>query len=425
MRDHVCTFHEQIHTRASWVMQACDRLGTISQSDKYLDRRYLSKEHKAANELVASWMQEVNMKTWQDSVGNVWGRWESDAEDAKSIVMGSHLDTVVNGGKYDGMLGVIAPIALIGLLNTMQCKLPFHIDIVGFCDEEGVRFGTTLLGSRALTGKWKPEWAELEDENGVSMRQAMEEFGLDFDQVSDSKLTPENLLAFVETHIEQGPVLEQRDLPVGVVKAIAGAKRLLVSVEGMAGHAGTVPMATRLDALVGASEMILAIEKLAKIYNVLATVGQISNGPNAINVIPGKTEFTVDIRSDSDELRDICLENMLVRISHIASSRQLNANVSLTHEASAVMCSKVISEQLCQATVNNQISPVNEAYELLSGAGHDTMAMAEICDAGMLFVRCDKGISHHPDESIIVDDVKSVLSVLYEFVTRFDSNWAG
>lgn len=420
-RNHILNeLQSLIQAQAVWVMNACDELGEISQSDEYLDRRYLTKEHRAANALTAFWMQNAGMETWQDSVGNIWGRRESKVENAKTLVFGSHLDTVVNGGKYDGMLGVIAPIALINLLNAFECELPFHIDIVGFCDEEGTRFGSTLLGSRALACKWQTRWADLKDEQDITLRQAMEAFGLDFDKAVSSTIPRETLLGFVEVHIEQGPVLEHKDLPVGVVTAIAGARRLQVSVEGMAGHAGTVPMPTRQDALVGVSEMILVAEKCAREAGVLATVGQITNSPNAVNVISGKTQFSLDIRSDNDTLRDNCLDAILMQFKEIAARRALSLDVTQTHEASAVQCSTQITQQLSLACAKQHFTCNNEAFTLLSGAGHDTMAMADICEAGMLFVRCDKGISHHPAEAIQTEDVTATLAVLYEFINNFD-----
>lgn len=408
-----------ITQQAQWVMQACEALGQLSQSPEYVDRRYLSKEHKAANALVASWMQQRQMITWQDAVGNIWGRLQSRNPNAKSLLFGSHLDTVVNGGKYDGMLGVLAPLALVDILVKAEHELPFHIDIVGFCDEEGTRFGSTLLGSRALTGTWQSEWADLQDVNGISMRQAMLDFGLDFNAVGTAKVNPSSLLAYIETHIEQGPILDDKNLAIGVVSAIAGAKRLHISVTGMAGHAGTVPMHSRRDALAGASEMILAVERLAAAGNIVATVGQITNSPNAVNVISGFSQFSLDVRSDNDQLRDQNLAQMRLAFEDIAKRRSLHLHVKVTHEAPAVLCAKNLIEQLGQASVRAKLAPNDIPFQLLSGAGHDAMAMAEICEVGMLFVRCDKGISHHPKEAIMEQDVAATLSVLYEFVSHY------
>lgn len=408
-----------INKQAQWIMQACDELGQLSQSTEYIDRRYLSQEHKATNALVATWMEQRQMRTWQDAVGNIWGRLQSSTPNAKTLLFGSHLDTVVNGGKYDGMLGVLAPIALVEMLIKTDCELPFNIDIVGFCDEEGTRFGSTLLGSRALTGTWQNEWADLTDADGISLRQAMQNFGLDFDAVKQAKIDATTLLAYVETHIEQGPVLEAHKLPVGVVSAIAGAKRLQVSVLGMAGHAGTVPMQSRRDALAGASEMILALESCANENGIVATAGKISNAPNAVNVISGRSEFSVDVRSDRDDKRDKCLAEILLAFEQIAKRRSLNLSIKQTHAAPAVLCSKNLIKQLGQACIRAQLAPNNVPFELLSGAGHDAMAMADICQVGMLFVRCEKGISHHPKEAIMEKDVAAALAVLYEFVTDY------
>lgn len=404
--------NDRIKEQAHWVMEACEMLGKISQSAEYLDRRYLSAEHKAANELVAKWMQERNMQTWVDGVGNVWGSLKSPVPNAKTLLFGSHLDTVVNGGKYDGMLGVVSPIAVVKMLNDAKLELPFNIDIVGFCDEEGTRFGSTLLGSRALTGTWQAQWAELQDADGISLRQAMTNFGLDFDQVDQCKVCADDLIAYIETHIEQGPVLEAHDLPLGIVTAIAGAKRLLVKVTGMAGHAGTVPMRSRQDALAGVSEMILAVEQHAKQANIVATVGKIVNQPNAVNVISGFTTFNLDIRSDNDSVRDACLEHILADFDRIASKRSLSISVEMNHQAPAIHCSPQVIEHLQKATNNCGIDP----FRLLSGAGHDAMAMADICPVGMLFVRCKKGISHHPAEQIKTEDVAATLAVMSTFV---------
>lgn len=401
---------------AELVMARCDELGAVSQSDTYVDRRYLTAEHKAANELVASWMSAANMQTWQDAAGNLWGRYKSTHPQAKSLLLGSHLDTVINGGKYDGMLGVVCPIAVIQMFHDNNIQFPFHIDLVGFADEEGTRFGSTLLGSRALTGQWQPEWANLLDADGVSLRQAMLNFGLDFDQVESCKITPESLIAYVELHIEQGPVLEQQNLPVGVVSAIAGAKRLQVELIGMAGHAGTVPMNKRQDTLAGASEITLVVEAVAQQHNVVATVGQITNKPNAVNVISGYTTFSLDIRSEDDKHRDEALTIILQAMQEIASRRGLTLGHVETHQAPAVKCSNVLIESLSKAVDSTSTKP----FVLLSGAGHDAMALADICPVGMLFTRCEKGISHNPKEAIATPDVEVSLETLYHFIEQFD-----
>ncbi|MEO9274401.1 allantoate amidohydrolase [Marinomonas sp. 5E14-1] len=393
---------------AQQVMSRCDELGQISQSDENLDRRYLTPEHKQANQLVGEWMSQAGMKTWQDEAGNLWGRLESSNPSAPRYLLGSHLDTVPNGGKYDGMLGVLAPISLVHYFNEQNIDLPFHLDLVGFGDEEGTRFRSTLLGSRALTGQWPLEWAELVDENAISLRDALANFGLDFDAIPNATISTEGLLGYLELHIEQGPVLEDEELPVGVVSAIAGAKRFDLTVTGMAGHAGTVPMPLRQDALCAVSEMILAIENVAQQHGIVATVGQINNRPNGVNVISGKTQFSLDIRSEFDEKRDVGLAQIMSDIQAIADRRGVTLEKKQTHSANAVHC-----DQSLQDILRNAIETTGyQARTLPSGAGHDAMAIADICPVAMLFMRCDKGISHHPAEAIMESDVAVTLEVL-------------
>ncbi|MFD1383160.1 allantoate amidohydrolase [Rhodanobacter aciditrophus] len=393
---------------AQQVMDRLETLGKISQSSEHLDRRYLTPEHQQANALVGDWMKEAGMSTWQDQAGNLWGRWEASTPDAPRFIMGSHLDTVPNGGKYDGMLGVVAPVTLIAALQAAKVRLPFHLDVVGFGDEEGTRFRSTLLGSRALTGQWPSSWADLEDENGISLAQALQDFGLSFDAIPEAAIPTDNLAGYLELHIEQGPVLEDLDLPVGVVSAIAGAKRFEFSVTGMAGHAGTVPMPLRLDALAATSEMILAVESCAIKHGVVATVGQINNRPNGVNVISGATTFSLDIRSEFDDRRDVALTDILAQFADIAERRKVTLKREPTHAANAVHCDQGMQASLRQAIEAQGIT----SHTLFSGAGHDAMAIADICPVAMLFMRCDKGISHHPAEAIETSDVAVTLAVL-------------
>ncbi|AXR06189.1 allantoate amidohydrolase [Salinimonas sediminis] len=400
-------------TQAEQVMQQLQELGTISQSPQYLDRRYLTAEHASANQLVANWMHQAGMQTWQDAAANLWGRLASSAvPDAPRLILGSHLDTVPNGGKYDGMLGVLAPIAVAQLLAQQAISLPFHLDIVGFGDEEGSRFGSTLLGSRALVGNWPADWAELTDENNITLAQAMQNAGLDFTQVHQAAISNENLLGYIELHIEQGPVLEHENLPVGIVSAIAGARRFEFTVTGMAGHAGTVPMPLRQDALAAASEMILAVEALAVKNQVVATVGRINNKPNGVNVIAGQSQFSLDIRSASDAQRDEALEHIMLAMEDIAQRRGVQLHHQQTHEADAVSCDPSLQSYLRDAVEQNGIRP----FTLPSGAGHDAMAMAHLCPVAMLFTRCDKGISHHPAEAITTADIEVSLQVLFDTI---------
>ena len=395
---------------AALVMARCEALGSLSQNPSCLDRRYLTEQHKLANQLTSGWMIEAGMTTWQDSVGNIWGRYTSAVPNAPRLIIGSHLDTVPNGGKYDGMLGVVAPVTLMAMFSGEGRQFPFHIDIVGFCDEEGTRFGTTLLGSRALTGKWQDEWRRLKDEDGISLEDAMKHFGLDFDAINSATIAQTDLLGYLELHIEQGPVLEQENLPVGVVNAIAGAKRFSLTVTGMAGHAGTVPMSMRHDALCASAEMILAVESISQQRpGVVATVGKIENAPNGVNVISGRCQFSLDIRSEEDTLREAALAEILQKINDIAVLRNVELKIEQTHSAPAVHCDSALQNTLLKGVTEAGIVP----KVLASGAGHDAMAMAEICPVAMLFTRCKGGISHHPAESITTEDVAASLAVMH------------
>ena len=397
---------------AEQVYQRCDELAEISQDRQCLDRRYLTPQHIAANQLVAKWCKEAGMNTWQDQAGNQWGCYASDNRDAPAIVLGSHLDTVPNGGKYDGMLGVLLPISLIQYFHDNNMKFPFHIEVVGFGDEEGTRFGSTLLGSQAVAGHWQDKWASLMDSNEICLGQAMREAGLDINQVHKASKEGGNIEAFIEVHIEQGPVLESKNLAVGVVTGIAGAQRFNIQVNGMAGHAGTVPMAMRQDAVNAASEMALCIENAALEFGVVATVGKMNTLPGAVNVIANKVEFSLDIRSEYDDLRNKALANIQEKIAEIETRRQVSVKWNETHSADAVMCDENLKKQLMQATDQCQQS----AFELPSGAGHDAMAMASLCPVAMLFMRCEKGISHHPDEAIKASDIDVTLAVLNQFL---------
>lgn len=403
---------------AKRLLERCDQLAQISALESGILRAYLTPEHKQANRLVAKWMQQAGMTSWSDPAGNILGRYASASPDAKTLVIGSHLDTVPNAGRYDGILGVLAGIELVDSLHTKHVQLPFHIDVVGFGDEEGYRFGATLLGSEAIAGGWKQSWNSLCDANGISLEQAFMDFGLDVKQVPTAQLDADQLIGYWELHIEQGPVLEQQDLAVGVVTGIAGARRFNFTVKGHAGHAGTVPMDLRQDALVGCAEMTLAIEQLAIANAVVATVGKISVIPGAVNVIAGQAVFTLDIRSDNDQLRDDVFLKIKHQAEQIATARNLQLIVEQTHNASAVLCDEDFMSLFDRASTKI----TGSSYRLVSGAGHDAMAMAKLCKVGMLFMRCEKGISHHPDEAVTHSDTAIALQVFEQAVQELEQS---
>jgi allantoate deiminase len=332
-------------------------------------------------------------------------------------MLGSHYDTVRDAGKWDGPLGLLTAISCVGDLNRRGRRLPFAIEVVGFADEEGVRFASTLLGSRAVAGTFVESALDARDRAGISMRDAMVTFGLDPEHIGAAARTRRELHAYVELHIEQGPVLEQQNVPVGVVTAIAGATRFAARLTGMAGHAGTVPMALRRDALAGAAECIAAIEEFCKAdaAGLVGTVGTIDAKPGATNVIPGLVSFTLDIRAPTDPHRKMAVADIVRRIEAIAKRRGLSLQLDVTHENRTVPCAPWLKAQVAEAVAAENY-PV---FELPSGAGHDGMAMIDITDVAMLFVRCRGGISHHPDEHVELADVDAGARVLLRLIESF------
>ena len=399
---------------AEQVLERCAVLATMSSMAHGICRVYLSAEHKRANTQVSQWMQEAGMTTHIDAVGNVRGRYAASSEDAPVLLIGSHLDSIPDAGAYDGILGVLLGISAIAELNAMAQRLPFAIEIIGFGEEEGVRFGTTLMTSRALAGTWDTSWWSLVDDTGVSLKDAFSAFDLDPNVVPGAAMTAADVLGYVEVHIEQGPVLEAEDLPLGVVTAIAGAKRLRIRIEGAAGHAGTTPMVLRRDALVAAARAVARAEAVARRFGVVATVGQLGCEPGGVNVIPGAAEFSLDIRSGDDQQRDSALEVFIADTQTDCKERGLKIEIEQTHAAAAAPCATHLQDLLEAALIDLKLEP----KKLPSGAGHDAMAIAELCDVAMLFVRSPGGISHNPAESVIMEDVALAHQALVRFVHK-------
>lgn len=388
---------------AARVMARADELAAISETPEGLTRVYLSPQHLQANQQAALWMTQAGMTVWQDSVGNICGRYEGEQEGAPAILLGSHLDTVRNAGRYDGMLGVLTAIEVVHSLHQQGRRLKKAIEIVGFCDEEGTRFGITLLGSRGLTGTWPESWLSQSDADGVSVAQAMVLAGLDPARIHLAARSQEEIAAYLELHIEQGPCLEQEGLALGVVEAINGARRLNCCFTGEAGHAGTVPMSHRKDALAAAAEWMVLVETLTREQggNLVATVGTLRCAPGAVNVIPGEVTLTLDIRGPNDQPLDALLNRLLASAQEIAARRQLQFSAEEFYRIAATACDSELQRVLSEAVQEVQ----GRSVSLPSGAGHDAIAIAERWPSAMLFVRCKGGISHHPAESVTADDV--------------------
>jgi allantoate deiminase len=399
------------------IVGRINELAAISETPEHLARVFLTKEHRAAAELILGWMRSAGMRADLDAIGNVCGRYEGEVAGLPCLMLGSHYDTVRDAGKWDGPLGLITAISCVADLNKRGRRLPFAIEVTGFADEEGVRFASTLLGSRAVAGTFVESVLGTRDAESVSMRDALIQFGLDPDHIGAAARAPSELLAYVELHIEQGPVLEGLKLPVGVVTAIAGATRLAARLTGMAGHAGTVPMPLRRDALAGAAECIVEIEEFCRTDQdgLVGTVGYIHAMPGATNVIPGQVSFTIDIRAPTDAHRKLAVADIVRRIEAIAKRRKLALQLDVTHENRSVPCAPWLKRQVSEAIAKEGF----RVFELPSGAGHDGMAMIDIADVGMVFVRCRGGISHHPDEHVEVADADAGARVLLRLIEDF------
>lgn len=409
----------EMQQAAARVMARADELAAISETPDALTRVYLSPQHLEANQRAARWMTQAGMTVWQDSVGNICGRYEGEQEGAPAILLGSHLDTVRNAGRYDGMLGVLAAIEVVHGLHQQGRRLKQAIEIVGFCDEEGTRFGITLLGSRGITGTWPESWLAQTDADGVSVAQAMVLAGLDPARIHLAARRPEEIAAYLELHIEQGPCLEQEGLALGGVEAINGARRLNCRFTGEAGHAGTVPMSHRKDALAAAAEWMVRVETLTREQggNRVATVGTLRCAPGAVNVIPGDVTLTLDIRGPHDQPLDALLDTLLKEAQAIASRRQLRFSAEEFYRIAATACDSGLQQVLSEAVQAVQ----GRSLTLPSGAGHDAIAIAERWPSAMLFVRCKGGISHHPAESVTADDVALAIAAYSRAVSALDA----
>ena len=400
------------------VMAALADLARFSSQWNGLTRLYLTPEHKRAALHVQAWMQDAGMAASIDPVGNVVGRYEGRRAGAPALILGSHIDTVRDAGHYDGNLGVVAAIQVVAALHDAGERLDHAIEVIAFGDEEGVRFPTTLTGSRAVAGTLEPERLDGADADGTTLREALHAFGADPAGATRIGRRPEQVLAYLELHIEQGPVLEEAGLPLGVVTAIAGASRFAVTVTGVAGHSGTVPMGLRHDALAAGCEMALGIERIAGgATDLVGTVGQMLVHPGAANVIPGEVRFTIDIRSPEDAVRLEAVRAVEAELHVLARRRGVAALIQPTFEAPAATCAPWLVQQTESAVLRAGLRPLR----LPSGAGHDGLAMAALCPIGMLFVRCRGGISHNPAEAITPEDAEIAFRVLLDIVRRFQT----
>jgi hydantoinase/carbamoylase family amidase len=379
---------------------------------------YFSPAHKAVAAQLRDWMHSAGLRAEIDAVGNVIGRYASAAVTAKTLIVGSHYDTVANAGQFDGRLGILAGLVVAEHLHRTGRRLPFHLDVVGFAEEEGVRFAAPYIGSAAIAGCFDETALQRRDADGVSLAAIMREAGADLTVIRALARRPGTLRGYLEVHIEQGPVLLQRDLPVGIVTSIAASARFQVAIHGVAGHAGTVPMNLRHDAAAAAAEIILAVEQRCGAgATLVGTVGQLAVPHGLINVIPGICELSIDIRAGDDGTRDAAIADVLAAIKQIAARRGVTADVTEIGRHAAVPCAPQMQSALAKAIARAGVEP----FPLASGAGHDAAMFAGVTDIGMLFVRCGNGgISHSPLETVTAEDADLAARVLLDVLVTLD-----
>ena len=397
-------------------MELADRLAQWSESPDGLTCTYLSPAHRSVAAEIADLMRGAGLLTEIDAVANVVGRYAAREQTAQALILASHYDTVRNAGKYDGRLGVLTALVVAEHVNRLGRKLPFHLDVIAFSEEEGVRFSSSFLGSCAVAGRFDNELLERRDAGGVSLAAAMREAGLDPGEIPALRRRREELLGYLEVHIEQGPVLLDEGLPVGIVAAIAGSVRMVITVTGSAGHAGTVPMARRHDAAAAAAELVLYVEKrCAQAPTLVGTVGRLTVPDGAINIIPGRCELTLDVRAGDDVTRDAAVSDIMAEIGRIAARRGVSFDCKEVQRTGAVRCSPRLQSVLADAVARAGVKP----RYLSSGAGHDAMMFDGLTDTAMLFVRCGNGgVSHSPREIITAEDADLAARIVLDTVLR-------
>lgn len=396
-------------------MALVDALARHTDEPGRLTRLYLSQAHRATAEAALAMMRAAGLDARIDAVGNVVGRYEGSEPGAPALILGSHIDSVVDAGRYDGPLGVVCGIVAVDELAREGLRLPFALEVVAFGDEENVRFPTNLSTSYALAGRYDSRWLDARDAEGVALREALAGFGGDPAGIPALTRRREGVVGYLEVHIEQGPLLEAKGLPVGIVTAINGITRARARVVGEAGHAGTVPMAMRRDALAAVAEMIAMVERIgARREDTVATIGVAQVRPGAVNVIAGEVEFTLDARAPDDAVRKAMVAEIEGELAAIARRRGVAFSIAPFMDSPATAMDARLMAALEEAVRAAGVAP----FRLPSGAGHDAVAMATLCPAAMLFVRCKGGISHNPAESITEADADVAVRVLVEAVKR-------
>jgi len=400
--------------RARAVVDACRVIARFSEDPENITRTYLSPPTHQVHHFLNAWMNRLGMETRVDAAGNLRGLHRGRQPGSPRLLIGSHIDTVPNGGAFDGVLGVVMGLSLIEGLGGH--RLDYGVEVIAFSEEEGVRFGVPFIGSRALVGDIDDALLRQQDRQGISLADAIAQFGLNPSELAGALLHPDTF-AYLEFHIEQGPVLEDLNTGLGIVESIAGQSRYNLTFYGQANHAGTIPMRLRYDALAGAAEWILAVERLALATpGLVATTGRLQVLPGAVNVIPGEVSVSLDIRHPTNSARLEAIQSLLSIADRIASARALSLHTIQHFDQSAIAMDPVLAKALESAAVRTGAAP----RHLVSGAGHDAGMIARNIPSAMLFVRSPGGISHHPDETVREDDVQAALETGLYFLKHLD-----
>ncbi len=400
--------------RAERIFSRINQLALISEDENCITRTFGTEAFLKGSNQVFLWMQQAGLQVSIDNIGNVRGKLISKNPKAKTLVIASHMDTVVNAGKFDGPLGVLIGLDLLEHFIGIKTVLPFHIELIAFSDEEGVRFHTTYLGSKVVAGSFDESLLLKKDKDSITLKEAIQNMQANPSLLSQDAILPKDWLGYYEIHIEQGPVLYENNISVAVVSAIAGQKRIEITFTGMAGHAGTVPMDMRSDALCCASEFVLVLEQFAiqNKTNIVATIGKLEIINSASNVIPGKVFCSLDIRSADESELSAAYQHIKLSCENIADKRSIGLDWNLIQETKPVTCDHELSSTLEKAILNTNTTLV----KLVSGAGHDAVAIAQVAPVSMLFVRCFEGISHNPLENVELKDVAAAIQVSENFI---------
>jgi hydantoinase/carbamoylase family amidase len=399
------------------ILELADRLATHSDLPGALSCTYLTTAHRTSAKELAQWMQAAGMAVTIDGVGNVVGRYAAAQETNRTVIIGSHYDTVVDAGKYDGRLGILTGLVIIDHLNRTGRRLPFAVELIGFAEEEGLRFSASYIGSAAVAGSFDRGLLARRDRDGISLADAISATGFDPADIPKLARARQDLAGYLEVHIEQGPVLLQEGLQLGVVTAIAGNCRFWLTVSGQAGHAGTVPMGLRHDAVAAAADIVLAVERrCSNVATLVGTVGRFEVPGGATNVIAGRCELSLDIRAGDDVTRDAAIADVRAEIDSIAQRRGVTVEIKETQRMGAVACSARVQGLFADA-IGRAGMPLRF---LPSGAGHDAVNFGGVTDMGMLFVRCGNGgVSHSPRETITAEDADLGACVLLDVLEHY------